>query len=84
MQLIGQNITARTSVTSIGRQFDLYDVIYHVQPCRWRNVVFFNEWKFVTIRKTMHFSPHKICAVKVDRILIDSEGIVHIFNLFVT
>ena len=35
------------------------------------------------ICKTMHLSPHKICAVKVDGIFIDSEGIDHILSLFV-
>ena len=40
MQLIDQNLnTAHTSVTSVGCQFVFYDVVYHIQPCRWHNII---------------------------------------------
>ena len=78
-------------MTSFGRQFDFHDVIFHKQHCnvnnRRRNVVL-QLLDVENLRKNTRFSLNKSCgkfrqSVQDGGIVIDYEGFVHIFNLFV-
>ena len=82
---------ARTSVKSFGRQFDFHDVIYHIWHCnidnRRCNVVFYNNMAFKMYEKHVFQSKQELREILTVclrwRIVIDFEGFVHIFNLFV-
>ena len=68
-------------MSSIVRQFDFYDVIYHVQPCntdiRQCNFVF----QLMDVQK-IHKSKQYLWEIQDCGIFIYSEGIVHNVNLF--
>ena len=73
-------------MTSIGRQFDFHDIIYHKRHCNVGNRSFYNYWTFKTYLKIRVSVQTRVAgnskSVQDGGIVIDCEGFVHIFNLF--